>query len=94
MPSGVSPNELWESPENYGKLRCGINIPNAEEVAEELRGELTHTREEVFKWVSDEFRQAVEAAYDSLGRPVKTMTGGWDLFSNLVPLLHNLEFEE
>jgi hypothetical protein len=93
MPSGVRPNDLWADPEAYGGIRCGVPIPNAEEITEALRAELTQTRDEVFRWVSVEFDEAAEVAYNQLGRPDMRMTNGWNIFRLMLPLLEFLDLE-
>ncbi|KAF8586755.1 hypothetical protein K439DRAFT_1340008 [Ramaria rubella] len=68
MPSGVSPKELYMSPEDYGGRPMGIPITNPE-VIPALRETLSCTREEAFHWVSDEFAAAAENAYIEIGSP-------------------------
>lgn len=84
MPSGVSPLELWRNPEAYGKIPCGIRVPNTKAVVDELREDLPRTREEVNQWVTDEFNEAAQSAYDEIGSPELKMTEGWRIFANML----------
>ncbi|KAF8572791.1 hypothetical protein K439DRAFT_1650089 [Ramaria rubella] len=86
MPSGVSPKELYMNPEYYGGWPMGIPIMNLE-VIPALRETLSCTREEAFRWVSDEFAAAAENAYIVIGSPTRTALSAWQIFSLMLPHL-------
>lgn len=94
MPSGVSPMELWLNPMEYGKIPCGIKVENVKDIVDELRERLPRTREEVFRWVSDGFREAAEIAHMQIGSPeLKLVSEGWQVFGDMLPFLEDCEYQ-
>ncbi len=67
MPSGTTPTDIYELPQEYGyeDMKIPVNI----EVVEALRSQLSVTREEVFRFVSPEFQAAAEEVYAEIGKP-------------------------
>ncbi|KAJ7797899.1 hypothetical protein B0H14DRAFT_2245635, partial [Mycena olivaceomarginata] len=53
LPSGFAPNGVFDMPADYGLQNLAISVP--QEAVQELRGLIETLREEVFRWVSDEF---------------------------------------
>ncbi|KAJ3791488.1 hypothetical protein GGU11DRAFT_694428 [Lentinula aff. detonsa] len=84
-PSGCSPNLVFDFPQNYGLLDCGIRV-DQEDIAA-LRETIPRTREECYRWVSDEFDAAAKQAYAQLGSPTLSHTNGWQLFIDMARIL-------
>ncbi|KAJ6492595.1 hypothetical protein DFH09DRAFT_874761, partial [Mycena vulgaris] len=53
LPSGVAPNVVFDMPGDYGLEN--LAIPVAQEAIDELRTLIDTSREEAYRWVSDEF---------------------------------------
>jgi hypothetical protein len=85
LPSGVAPFEVWRFPARFGLIRAGIKVDPA--VVEELRSRIPISREECFRWVTDEFDARATAAYRAIGEPKLTLQDGWSIFMLMKPLL-------
>ncbi len=81
MPSGGTPNDFFATPAHFGGE--DLSIPVEADIVEALRTRLTITREEVFKFVDDEFKEIVETKYAFLGSPTITLQNGWDIYAQL-----------
>ncbi len=88
MPSGSTPNDFFATPVQWGGQDCGIPVDTT--VVEALREQLTMCHEDVYKFVSDDFRQAAEDAYATIGSPVLTVRSGWDLFAQMKAVLSTM----
>ncbi|KAJ7323684.1 hypothetical protein DFH08DRAFT_650902, partial [Mycena albidolilacea] len=53
LPLGVAPNVVFDMPGDYGLEN--LAIPVAQEAIDELRTLIDTSREEAYRWVSDEF---------------------------------------
>lgn len=78
MPSGCTPTDAFICPADYGGEALGCEI--SQDIIDHLRGEVSMTREEAFRWVEDEFAIAASEAYSELGLPKLTLEDGWDIF--------------
>nr|VWP00215.1 Autophagy-related protein 9 [Ganoderma boninense] len=85
MPSGSTPNDFFATPEQWGGQDCGIPVDLT--VVEALRKELKMPHEDVYKFVSDDFRQMAEDAYASIGFPPLTLRSGWAVFAQMKAVL-------
>ncbi|KAJ7216012.1 hypothetical protein GGX14DRAFT_359351 [Mycena pura] len=85
LPSGVSPQQVFENPQNFGLRHAGVPVDlNA---VSTLRNMLPKSREECFRWVPVEFNLLATAAYQSLGSPELTISAGWTVFTRMLALL-------
>jgi len=85
LPSGTTPINAYTSPELYGGIRCGTAV--LQEDVERLRDELPVTREEAFRWVSDEFADVAQHAYVQLESPTLSALSAWELFQQMEAIL-------
>lgn len=60
------------------------------EVVQHLRGTLAKTREECFRWVSDEFDEQAQAIYKELGCPELKIVSGWSVFCSMLSVLKDM----
>lgn len=87
LPSGTSPNLIFDFPENYGLINCGTRLAAPKEEVEALRATIPKSREKCFRWVSDDFKIAAETAYAQIGSPRIVHTSGWQIFVDMLALL-------
>ncbi|KAF8824199.1 hypothetical protein HHX47_DHR8000467 [Lentinula edodes] len=85
LPSGVAPNVVFDFPENYGLVNCGIPV-EIEDIAA-LRETLPRSREDCYEWVSKEFDQTASDVYSQLGSPTLNHTTGWQIFADMLKRL-------
>ena len=88
MPSGGTPNDFFATPADFGGINMGITVDP--EISEALRSQLKISRDEAYKFVSDDFRQTVETAYAEIGSPALTVETGWQIFNQLKIQLRNV----
>ncbi|KAK1222607.1 hypothetical protein PQX77_014542 [Marasmius sp. AFHP31] len=93
--SGTTPNQIMACPTLYGLVDCGI--PVNMDAVNALRSRLP-PREEVFRWVSDEFAAIAQAAYEVTGSPCLTgpnaFGNGWRIFAELAATIELLSIEQ
>jgi len=85
LPSGTTPNFIYDFPQNFGLKHCGVKI--SREDIDALRLTIPRSREECFQWVSTEFDMAASAAYVQCGSPQLDHTVGWKIFIDMVKIL-------
>ncbi|KAJ7644897.1 hypothetical protein FB45DRAFT_1021639 [Roridomyces roridus] len=85
LPSGVSPQDVFDKPQNFGLEFGGIEVDR--EFVRELRKTLPKSREECYRWVPEEFEVQAVAAYEHLGSPALRITEGWTIFSRMLAIL-------
>ncbi|KAF7291303.1 hypothetical protein MIND_01274300 [Mycena indigotica] len=85
LPSGVSPRQVFDNPQNYGLYHAGIKVDI--HAVRELRNTLPKSRVDCFRWVSDEFDVQAQLAYNLLGSPKLSISGGWTIYTNMLSLL-------
>ncbi|KAJ7849498.1 hypothetical protein B0H14DRAFT_3668187 [Mycena olivaceomarginata] len=85
LPSGVAPNVVFDMPADYGLHNLAIPVP--QEAVQQLRGLIETPREEVFRWVSDEFDMLATNIYNGLGSPKLETLSGWAIFIAMAPLI-------
>ena len=88
MPSGTTPLNVFEVPEEYGYDDLSIKVDI--DVVEHLRSTLEETREEAYRFVDDEFKAAAEEVYAELGMPPLTLEQGWQIFAAMRGPLHRM----
>ncbi|KAI0629562.1 hypothetical protein C8Q77DRAFT_1065176 [Trametes polyzona] len=81
MPSGTTPMDVYCNPEEFGYQ--DLRIPVDVNLVEHLRKLLPDSREEVFRFVSDDFRAAAEQAYAELGCPPFCLKHGWEIYKDI-----------
>ncbi|KAJ7833305.1 hypothetical protein B0H14DRAFT_3710710 [Mycena olivaceomarginata] len=86
LPSGVAPNVVFDMPGDYGLEN--LAIPVAQEAIDELRTLIDTSREEAYRWVSDEFDAFASEVYIQLGCPKLEALSGWAIFNAMAPLVH------
>lgn len=82
-PSGMSRNEAFSLPENWGGRDCLLKVDVAviRELKEAMGGD------EMLEFVSAEFSQRAQAAYDTLGVVDLDLENVWHVFCDLYPLV-------
>ncbi|KAJ7912784.1 hypothetical protein B0H13DRAFT_2474022 [Mycena leptocephala] len=85
LPSGVAPNVVFDMPGDYGLEN--LAIPVAQEAIDELRTLIDTSREEAYRWVSDEFDALASEVYIQLGCPKLEALSGWAIFNAMAPLV-------
>ncbi|KAJ7333998.1 hypothetical protein DFH08DRAFT_750059 [Mycena albidolilacea] len=85
LPSGVAPNVVFDMPGDYGLEN--LAIPVAQEAIDELRTLIDTSREEAYRWVSDEFDAFASEVYIQLGCPKLEALSGWAIFNAMAPLV-------
>jgi hypothetical protein len=72
-------------PGDYGLEN--LAIPVAQEAIDELRTLIDTSREEAYRWVSDEFDALASEVYIQLGCPKLEALSGWAIFNAMAPLV-------
>ncbi|KAJ7447515.1 hypothetical protein B0H11DRAFT_1744791, partial [Mycena galericulata] len=85
LPSGVAPNVVFDMPGDYGLQN--LAIPITQEAIDELRDLIETSRQEAFRWVSDEFDVLATEVYQSVGSPKLEALSGWAVFNVMAPLI-------
>ncbi|KAJ7475410.1 hypothetical protein B0H11DRAFT_2032889, partial [Mycena galericulata] len=85
LPSGVAPNVVFDMPGDYGLQN--LAIPVTQEAIDELRDLIETSRQEAFRWVSDEFDVLATEVYQSVGSPKLEALSGWAVFNAMAPLI-------
>lgn len=81
--SGMSQNEAFSLPESWGGHNCFLEVDKAivRELKEAIGGE------KILDFVSVEFLQHIQAAYDTLGIEDLNIGNIWHVFHTLYPLV-------
>ncbi|KAF8181716.1 hypothetical protein K438DRAFT_1601425, partial [Mycena galopus ATCC 62051] len=85
LPSGVTPQTVFQHPENFGLRHTGIPVDLT--VVRELRNTLPESREDCLCWVPLEFDLHATTAYEFLGSPELTISTGWTIYRRLLEIL-------
>jgi hypothetical protein len=82
-PSGMSRNEAFSLPESWGGRNCLLKVDMAvvRELKEAMGGD------EILEFVSADFAQRTQAAYDTLGIMNLNLENVWYVFRDLYPLV-------
>lgn len=82
-PSGMSRNEAFSSPASWGGRNCLLQVDMAiiQELKEAMGGD------DILDFVSMEFSQRAQAAYDTLGITDLNIENVWYVFTDLCPLI-------
>ncbi|KAJ7879979.1 hypothetical protein B0H14DRAFT_2566489 [Mycena olivaceomarginata] len=83
LPSGVSPKFICGFPERFGLTHFGTPAP--QDLVDTLHQNIPKSREECYRWVSDEFEVRVSEIYDHIGAPKLAPTEGWTIFCQMLP---------
>ncbi|KAJ7315803.1 hypothetical protein DFH08DRAFT_715290, partial [Mycena albidolilacea] len=83
LPSGFSPNFICDFPERFGLTHFGV--PVSTDLVEALRENIPKTREECYRWVSDEFDMKALEIYNHIGAPKFILTDGWTIYCQMLP---------
>ncbi|KAK6981741.1 hypothetical protein R3P38DRAFT_2745736, partial [Favolaschia claudopus] len=83
LPSGVSPNYIFDFPERFGLVKFGKQAP--QDKIDALRRNIPKSREECYQWVSDEFDMMAFGAYEQIGSPEMKLAEGWTIFCRILP---------
>ncbi|KAJ7203092.1 hypothetical protein GGX14DRAFT_570351 [Mycena pura] len=84
----AAPEMVAAYPEEHQLEDCGIPVPK--DLIQQLRMHLALPREEVMRWVPDDFDVLAEAAYDAIGAPTLNFRTGWDTFKEMIVLIEAL----
>lgn len=84
-PSGMSCNEAFAMPEKWGGHNCllPVDVEVIHQIKEEMGGD------SLLEFVTYEYSQWAQAAYDTLGVAKLTLENVWDVFQALLPLITN-----
>jgi len=82
-PSGMSRNEAFSLPESWGGRDCllKVNVTVIRELKEAMGGD------GILEFVSAEFSQRAQAAYDMLEIADLNLENVWHVFSDLYPIV-------
>lgn len=83
--SGHTPRHAFIVSDSLGATDC--RIPVTKDTIDALRAQIPQSREEVMRWVSDDFNRAAEDAYNQIGNLPLLPLAGWNIFSLMVPLI-------
>ncbi|KAG7091747.1 hypothetical protein E1B28_008148 [Marasmius oreades] len=91
MPSGTTPTQVMQCPQDYGMADVGIDV--TPEAIQLLRERLP-ARTEILRWVSDEFECVAQDAYDAIGQPSlegsQAVARGWEIFAQMAEAIEVL----
>jgi hypothetical protein len=88
LPSGVTPNVVFDMPANYGLENLAIPVTQA--AVDELRSLIDTPRKDAYRWVSGEFDEVATEVYIQIGSPQLEALSGWAIFNNMAPLLRGI----
>jgi hypothetical protein len=77
--------EVFKLPINFGLKHVGIPVDL--EYVRKLRKTLPKTREECYRWVSDEFDALATKGVCQSGCPKLKLTAGWSIYSKMLAIL-------
>ena len=82
-PSGMSRNEAFSMPENWGGRNCllPVNVNVVREIKEAMGGD------SLLEFTTPEFTARVQKAYDTLGVSKLSLANVWHIFQSLYPLV-------
>ncbi|KAJ6547856.1 hypothetical protein B0H10DRAFT_2181170 [Mycena sp. CBHHK59/15] len=83
LPSGVSPNYICDFPERFVLTKFGEPAP--QHFVDALRQNIPKSREECYRWVSDDFDTKAWEVYGEIGSPKLILTDGWTIFCQMLP---------
>lgn len=83
-PSGMSRNEAFSMPEQWGGRNCllPVDVEVVREIKEAMGGDA------LLDFVIPEYAAQVQTAYDSLGISELTLENIWHVFQSLYPLVY------
>ncbi|KAJ7430111.1 hypothetical protein B0H11DRAFT_2398532 [Mycena galericulata] len=87
LPSGFSPNYICDFPEKFGLTHFGVPAP--QQFVDALRQNIPKSREECYRWVSDDFDARAWEVYNQIGAPKLVLTEGWTIFCQMLPHLNS-----
>lgn len=85
----MSPQIVLDFPERYGLTDLGTKVDL--EAVQTLRNGLQISREEAYRWVSDEFNTLATEVYQRIGCPELECSNGWATFNQMVAILDMYE---
>ncbi|KAJ7145060.1 hypothetical protein C8R43DRAFT_953510 [Mycena crocata] len=83
LPSGVSPNYICDFPERFGLTNFATAVPP--EFVDALRENIPKSREECYRWVSDDFEAQAWSVHARIGAPKFILGDGWTIFCQMLP---------
>lgn len=86
LPSGGSPIQFYRYPQNYGGEPCLIPIPPDDTAALVKQ----FVPENLFFFCDDYVHHAATTALESIGSPKLTVTNGWDVFVEILPIVQEI----
>ncbi|KAJ3813801.1 hypothetical protein F5876DRAFT_34263 [Lentinula aff. lateritia] len=85
LPSGVSPEIVFDFPDRYGLHYMGCQVE--QEAVTALRDGLPRSQKEVYSWVSEDFDHLAQEAYIAIGCPKLECDQGWAIFNKILCFL-------
>ncbi|KAE9384785.1 hypothetical protein BT96DRAFT_1094787 [Gymnopus androsaceus JB14] len=76
-------------PSQLNGIDCCIEIPKeaVTQLCEFLEEDTGVSREECFRWYSNEFAQTASTTWESIGKPAVNFGSAWDVFAQMAPLI-------
>lgn len=89
MPSGHVPSFALQYPSQLNGVDCRIEVPKeaVTQLREILEEDTGMSREECFRWYSDEFAQTALTTWESIGKPAVSLDNAWDVFAQMSSLI-------
>lgn len=82
----AAPDMVSKYPENHELIHCGISAPRP--LLQELRAtHLVTSREDVMRWVPDEFDTLAKAVYQVIGAPRLHYSTGWETYKDMLGVI-------
>ncbi|KAJ6596378.1 hypothetical protein DFH09DRAFT_1244311 [Mycena vulgaris] len=78
-----SPNYICDFPERFGLTYFGVPAP--QDLVDALRQNIPKSRDECYRWISDEFEAMAWAVHDHIGAPKFVLNEGWTIFCQMLP---------
>ncbi|KAF9006785.1 hypothetical protein BDZ89DRAFT_965903 [Hymenopellis radicata] len=91
LPSGAVRNDVFINPTAYNLERVSVPVPR--EIVDHCRSEIETSREESFRWVSPEFAEVADWAYEIVGRPTLSANFGWMTYQKMLPHIQTYMYE-
>ncbi|KAJ7737133.1 hypothetical protein B0H16DRAFT_1466405 [Mycena metata] len=83
LPSGFSPNYICDFPARFRLVDFTTPVPPA--LVDALRENIPKSRQECYRWVSDEFDAEAWVVYERIGAPKFALADGWTIFCQMLP---------
>ncbi|KAJ7737943.1 hypothetical protein B0H16DRAFT_1325632, partial [Mycena metata] len=83
LPSGFSPNYICDFPARFGLV--DFTTPVSPALVDALGENIPKSRQECYRWVSDEFDAEAWVVYERIGATKFVLADGWTIFCQMLP---------